>query len=348
MTLHEKYMMRCLSVAEKGPGKVAANPMVGCVIVHNDKVIGEGYHKKFGESHAEVNAINSVKDKLLLKNCTLYVNLEPCSHYGKTPPCVDLIIRYKIKYVVIGKMDPNPMVCGKGIHKLMSAGCDIKVGVLEQDCQELNKRFYTFYQQKRPYIILKWAQTANGYMGINNQKVKISGKDTDKLVHKWRGREQAIMVGTNTALIDNPKLTVRNVKGENPLRIVIDKALKIPSKHNLLDGSTPTIVFTSKNKAGNKNVKFEKINFKKDILKQVVNKLYEINVQSVLIEGGTKLLESFINKNLWDEAAVIHSNKKVFQTSNSNIIVRAPILKGKLNSVVNKKNDKILFYTNIM
>ena len=317
-------MKRCLELAEKGFGKVAPNPMVGCVIVHNNKVIGEGYHQKFGDAHAEVNAINSVRDKSLLKNSTLYVNLEPCSHFGKTQPCADLIIRYKIKYVVIGSMDTNPLVSGKGIYKIASSRSDVKVGVLENECKKLNKRFYTFHEKKRPYIILKWAQTKDNFFGIINLKTQISRHKSQKLVHKWRSEEQAIMVGTNTALIDNPQLTVRKIKGNNPLRGVIDEDLKIPSRFHLLDGSVPTIVFTGKTKSSKKNIEYVVIDFKKNVLKQIMNELYQRQIQSLIVEGGAKLLNSFISENLWDEARVITSNKKLNELSKKGNGVEAP------------------------
>jgi len=359
-------MKRCLELAEKGFGKVAPNPMVGCVIVHNNNVIGEGHHKKFGDAHAEVNAINSVKDKSLLKNSILYVNLEPCSHFGKTPPCADLIIRYKFKYVVIGTLDPNPLVCGKGIHKIASSGCDVKVGVLEDECRELNKRFYVFHEKQRPYVILKWAQTKDNYFGILNlsaqselvsdvpsercripsDKFQISNFKSQKLVHRWRSEEQAIMVGTNTALTDNPQLTVRNVKGNNPLRIVIDKNLKIPSRFHLLDGSVPTIVFTAKKKSLKKNLEYVIIDFKKDVLKQIMNELHKRNIQSLIVEGGQKLLNSFIEQNLWNEARVITSNKKLNNLSEKGNGIKSPKINSPNSSKEKIGNDELKVYQN--
>ena len=311
MLSNEKYMKRCLELAQKGFGKVAPNPMVGCVIVYNDKTIAEGYHKQYGEAHAEVNAINSVKNKTFLKDSTLYVNLEPCSHFGQTPPCADLIIRYKIKYVVIGTIDPNPLVAGRGIQKLVSAGIDVKVGVLEEECRELNKRFFTFHEKRRPYIILKWAQTKDNYIGIRNLKSQISDLRSQKLVHRWRSEEQAIMVGTNTALTDNPKLTTRLVKGKNPLRIVIDRNLKIPSKFFLLDKKIPTIVFTVKNRKPVKNLEYIRIDSQKSFLSQILDELYKRNIQSLIVEGGATLLNSFISEGLWDEARVFTGNKNL-------------------------------------
>lgn len=360
MNSHEKYMKRCLELAEKGFGKVAPNPMVGCVIVHDGKIIGEGFHQQYGTAHAEVNAINSVgmHNYASLRNATLYANLEPCSHFGKTPPCADLIIRYKIKYVVIGTLDPNPLVAGKGIHKLASSGCDVKVGVLEDECRELNKRFFTFYEKKRPYIILKWAQTKDNYLGILNLKTQISNLKSQKLVHQWRSEEQAIMVGTNTALTDNPKLTVRKVhpagnfsngvKGKNPLRIVIDRDLKIPSRFHLLDGSVPTIVFTSKKKSGKRNLEFILIDFDKNVLKQILDELYKRNIQSLIIEGGSKLLNSFIGQNLWDEARVFSGKNTLLEIAGKKASgVEAPEIKA---SSANKRkigNDELKIYINM-
>lgn len=327
MNRDERYMRRCLKLASRGKGRVEPNPMVGCVIVHRGKVIGEGYHEYFGGPHAEVNAIKSVKknDMSLLSESTLYVNLEPCSHFGKTPPCADLLMKYGIERVVVGALDPNPLVAGKGIDKLKSSGIDVKVGVLEDQCRELNKRFYTFHQMKRPYIIIKWAQTSDGYIGALGHRMLISSPKTNNLVHKWRSEEQAIMVGTNTALADNPCLTVRNVDGKNPVRVVVDRALRVPASFNLLDGSVRTIVFTSKKKASKNNLEFVRVNFNKSILKQVMQKLHERGIQSMIVEGGAKLLNSFIDSNLWDEARIITSTKK-FSLLSTEKGIKAPNL----------------------
>lgn len=308
---HGKYMNRCLELAAKGFGRVAPNPMVGCVIVYKGRIIGEGYHRKFGDAHAEVNAINSVKNKSLLKSAVLYVNLEPCAHFGKTPPCADLIIRYGIKYVIIGTLDPNPLVAGRGIHRLVSAGCDVKAGVLEEECRELNKRFFCFYGGKRPYIILKWAETADKYIGAAGSRFQISGSKANKLVHEWRSEEQAILVGKNTALCDNPRLTVRLVKGKNPLRIVIDRNLEIPSAFHLFDKKIPTIVFAGKKKASAENLEYVKIDFNRNVLQQMLEELCRRNIQSLIVEGGAKLLSSFIRENLWDEARIFTSNTRL-------------------------------------
>jgi diaminohydroxyphosphoribosylaminopyrimidine deaminase/5-amino-6-(5-phosphoribosylamino)uracil reductase len=309
---HKKYMQRCLQLAANGLGNVAPNPMVGCVIVHDDKIIGEGYHARYGEAHAEVNAINSVKDKALLKDATLYVSLEPCSHHGKTPPCSDLIIESGIKKVVIASGDTNPVVAGKGIEKLKRAGVEVISGVLENEARELNKRFFTFHEQKRPYIILKWAQTADGFIDrkrTDNTEpaLQISNEHSRRLLHKWRSEEQAIMVGTNTARLDNPRLDIRLVSGKNPLRMVLDKNLELAESLNLLDGSQPTLVFTSKKSVAKNNLEFATIDFSENILPQVMVVLFQKQIQSVIVEGGSNLLQHFIDAKLWDEARVIIS-----------------------------------------
>jgi len=349
MNAHEKYMKRCLELAKKGSGKVAPNPMVGCVIVHKDKIIGEGFHEQYGSAHAEVNAIDSVKKKDIpfFRDSTLYVTLEPCSHFGKTPPCADLIIRKKIKYIVIGTIDPNPFVSGRGLQKLVSSGCDVKVGVLDEACRELNKRFFTFFEKKRPYITLKWAQTKDKYMGVADCRLQITGSEAAKLVHQWRSEEQAIMVGTNTALTDNPELTVRKIKGRNPIRVVIDKDLKIPLTFHLLDGSVQTIVFTEKKKVSKQNLEFVKVDFKKNILKQILNELYERKIHSLIVEGGAKLLNSFLEKGLWDEARVFTAKKKLVEIIGGKVDgVEAPKMKVKRISRKTTGNDVLEFYRN--
>jgi diaminohydroxyphosphoribosylaminopyrimidine deaminase/5-amino-6-(5-phosphoribosylamino)uracil reductase len=346
MSDHERYMKRCLELAVKGLGYVAPNPMVGCVIVCDGEIIGEGFHERYGEAHAEVNAINAVKNKELLKKSTLYVNLEPCSHFGKTPPCADLIIEHKIPYVVIGSIDSNSLVSGKGIEKLAKAGIDVKVGILEDDCKKLNKRFFTFHEKKRPYIILKWAQTADGFIDAKRNEentskpIQISNSDSKKLLHLWRSQEQAILVGTNTSLLDNPQLTVREVTGKNPLRITVDKWLRIPKHFHLFDLSTPTLVFTASDEPSQKNLEFIKIDFEQEIIPQILNELYKRNIQSLLIEGGEKILNSFIDAGLWDSARVFISEKKLIKG------IAAPVLKSQPVIKENISGDKLLFYVN--
>jgi len=303
-------MHRCLQLAELAGGYAAPNPMVGSVLVHNDLIIGEGYHQRYGEPHAEPNAIHSVKDKELLEDCTLYVSLEPCSHYGKTPPCANLIVASKIPRVVIGTLDPNPKVAGRGVEILRKAGVEVVVGVLEKECRELNKRFFIFQEQKRPYILLKWAQTADGFIdrirnSVNEQPLLISNGITRQLTHKMRSENQAIMVSTNTILLDNPSLSVRFWPGKSPVRIALDRQGRVPADYAILDGSTPTIVFTEQaTQSKHANTEFVRMKFDDQCLQTILQKLYERNIHSVLVEGGSQLLNSFITANLWDEANV--------------------------------------------
>ena len=313
---NSQFMRRCLVLARYADGKTAPNPMVGSVIVFNDEIIGEGYHNAYGEPHAEVNAINAVKNKELLPKSTLYVNIEPCSHYGKTPPCADLIINCEIPKVVIGMADPNPKVNGKGIEKLQKAGIEVVTGVLEDECKNLNRRFITFIEKKRPYIILKWAETADHYIDLirENSKtppLKISNSITKTLNHQIRTQEASILVGTNTALLDNPHLTVRKWSGKNPVRMVIDKNLKIPKNYNIFDNSTKTLIFNNLNNKTEENTEFIKLNFAENIIPQILNELHKRQLQSVIVEGGKTLLQSFINLNLWDECHIEQSEQIV-------------------------------------
>lgn len=305
------YMLRCLQLASNGISDTAPNPMVGCVIVHNDTIIGEGYHQRCGFPHAEVNAINSVKAKneSLLPESTLYVNLEPCSHYGKTPPCSQLIITKKIKRVVIGMSDPNEKVNGNGIEQLRKAGIDVTVGVLEQQCRQLNRRFITFQTKKRPYVILKWAQTADGMIDAlrtdaSTPPIRISNDFTKKTNHQLRTQEAAILVGTRTALLDNPHLTVRKWVGRNPVRICIDRTLKLPTDSHLMDDSTPTLIFTEKQRANLTQTEFIQTNFTNNLAQQILDELYRRQLTSVIVEGGTKTLQLFIDSGLWDECRI--------------------------------------------
>ena len=311
----EKYMWRAIETARLGMGNVAPNPMVGCVIVYNNIIIGEGYHREYGKPHAEVNAINSVQNKELLPESTIYVTLEPCSHHGKTPPCSDLILRYRIPYVVVGTVDPFAQVAGTGIEKLMDGGCKVFVGCLEEKCLELNRRFFTFHQKKQPYIILKWAQTADGFIDIDRsdehygQPTWITNELSRIAVHKMRADESAILVGTNTAKKDNPALTVRDWRGKSPLRLVIDRDLKLPSDLNLFDQSQPTVVYTSKEAPCKSNLEFKKISFNNHELEQILDDLHQREVLSLIVEGGQLLLNSFIIKDLWDEARVFTGSR---------------------------------------
>ncbi len=334
MSENDKYISRCIDLAKNGNGLVAPNPMVGCVIVHGGEIIGEGYHKEFGAPHAEVNAINAVSDNGLLKDSVLYVNLEPCSHHGKTPPCADLIIKMKIPKVVIGMKDPFAEVAGKGIQKLKDAGIEVISGVMEDECRELNKRFITFHEKKRPYIILKWAQTKDGFIGKNCKTPSeykptwITSENLKNLVHKWRTEEQSIMVGTNTALLDNPQLNAREWEGSSPIRIALDKNLRLPETLHIFDGSVPTIIFTSSKKVNKsiKNTEFVEIDFNRDIALQVCDVLFEKKIQSLFIEGGTMLLQTFIDSGIWDEARIFTGNKEFREG------VKAPEIKGKIIS----------------
>jgi diaminohydroxyphosphoribosylaminopyrimidine deaminase / 5-amino-6-(5-phosphoribosylamino)uracil reductase len=338
---HETYMYRCLQLAQLGIGNVAPNPMVGAVLVYNDAIIGEGYHEKYGAAHAEVNCINSVSlDKHhLISQSTLYVSLEPCAHFGKTPPCADLIVKMKIPKVVIGCRDPFEQVDGKGIEKLLAAGVDVTTGVLEKECKNLNKRFFTFHTYHRPYIMLKWAQTADGKIAYTHPgqgsastgtRLFISNAFTNRLVHKWRSEHMAILVGTNTAMQDDPALNTRLWPGNNPVRLVIDKELTLPPALNLFDGSIPTIVFNERKNTiedvkiarQQPGVHYYQVTNSVSMVQQILNALYHMNIQSVMVEGGSVLLQSFIEEGMWDEARVI---------TNENLILRiglpAPSLK---------------------
>ena len=322
-----QYMGRCLELAAKGLGNVAPNPMVGCVIVHNDVIIGEGYHQKYGEAHAEVNAIASVADKSLLTESTVYVSLEPCTHQGKTPPCSDLLITHKVKRVVVGCLDSNPLVGGKGIEKLRNAGIEVITGILENEARELNKRFFTYHEKQRPYIILKWAQTNDGFISrispFTREENWITNKKSQQLVHTWRAQEQAILVGTNTALLDNPSLTVRLAEGKNPARILIDKDLKVPVTNVIFNSEAETIVFTEMDRSSRNNISYHKIDFTKNIIPQILDVLFHLKITSIIIEGGTHTLQSFIDQNIWDEARVFTTEKYFY------VGIKTPVVEGK-------------------
>ncbi len=308
-------MMRCIELACLGAGGVSPNPMVGSVVVFNGKIIGEGFHRRYGEAHAEVNAIAAVSDPGMLQESTLYVTLEPCAHHGLTPPCSDLIVEKKIPRVVIGTKDPFAEVAGKGIEKMRYAGVDVKVGMMEKECRELNKRFFTYHEKKRPYVILKWAQTLDGFIDIDRsaedygEPTWITGDLALRLVHKVRSEEDAILVGTQTAMKDNPSLTVRQWAGRNPLRAVIDQHLKLPGGAGLFDGSADTLVFNGKKAEETGKTSFVKINFEEEAIPQILSELHRRKMLSVIVEGGRKLLEGFIQSGLWDEAHVFIGNK---------------------------------------
>lgn len=315
-TEDEKYMAEAIALAKLGNGKVAPNPLVGCVIVYNQQIIGKGYHEKYGEAHAEVNAINCVKDKELLKNATLYVTLEPCSHHGKTPPCCDLLIFHQVKRVVIGSPDPFPLVNGQGIQRMKEAGIEVILGVLQKECDFMNRRFLTFHQKKRPYIILKWAETADGFIDIDRSDKKerkinwISNATSQKMVHQWRSEESGILVGWKTVLNDNPRLNVRLVEGKNPIRIILDAKLQSPLSSHIYDQEQSTIIYNEIKDELRNNlhmIRLKTLNFA-----NVLKSLYEQQVQSVLIEGGLFTLEQILQENTWDEVRRIRSNTKFY------------------------------------
>jgi diaminohydroxyphosphoribosylaminopyrimidine deaminase/5-amino-6-(5-phosphoribosylamino)uracil reductase len=313
--IDDKFMKRCIELGKMGAGNTSPNPMVGAVIVHNNRIISEGFHQKSGTPHAEVNALRKVKAANLLPESTMYVNLEPCSHHGRTPPCTAAIIEHQIPKVVIGSKDSNTLVAGKGIDALKRNGIEVIEGVMEKQCRKLNRRFFIYHEQKRPYIILKWAQTQDGYIdyirgkGQPKEPTWITEPIARSLVHKWRAEEQAILIGTNTAEKDNPSLTTRQWCGDNPLRLVIDKNLRLPDDLALFDNRVPTIIFNEKKDTSTSNLTWIKINFEADIVPQILSFLYKINILSVIVEGGQLLLNSFIKRGLWDEARVFKGNK---------------------------------------
>jgi diaminohydroxyphosphoribosylaminopyrimidine deaminase / 5-amino-6-(5-phosphoribosylamino)uracil reductase len=321
---HDTYIKRCIELAKNGLGTTYPNPLVGSLIVYNDEIIGEGWHRKSGEPHAEVNAINSVKDKSLLSKSTIYVSLEPCSHFGKTPPCCDLIIANKIPNVVIGTIDPFAKVAGTGIKKLIEAGKNVTVGILEDECNELNKRFFTFHNKKRPYIILKWAESQDGFIAPLTKEIKepvwITNEFSRQLVHKWRSKEQAILVGTNTVIEDNPSLTTRDWFGNHPIRIVLDQNNRISKESYIFDNQVKSITITKEN-----------INFNNNIALEITDFLFNKGIQSVIIEGGRQTLQTFIDANIWDEAQVFRG--EIYFKSGT----KAPTI-----SVENSTKEKIL------
>jgi diaminohydroxyphosphoribosylaminopyrimidine deaminase / 5-amino-6-(5-phosphoribosylamino)uracil reductase len=329
---HEKYMERCLALAKNGLGTTYPNPLVGCVIVHQDTIIGEGWHQKSGGPHAEVNAINSVKDETLLQKSTIYVNLEPCSHFGKTPPCSDLIIAKGIPNIVVGIVDPNEKVAGNGIRKLEESGRNVTVGILEKECFDLNRRFFTFHQQKRPYIILKWAESADGFIApLSKEEQKpiwISNAFSRQLVHKWRSDEHAVLVGTQTVVDDNPRLDVRDWTGNNPIRIVLDQNNRIPKESHIFDNRAQTIVYSGL------------FDFKKDVAVHLALRMHEDQIVSVIIEGGRQTLQTFIDADLWDEARVF-KGKGLLGNG-----VKAPVVRSTAREKKSIANDELLIFYN--
>lgn len=340
MRTDKQFMRRALELAMLGRGSVSPNPMVGCVIVHEGKIIGEGYHQQFGGAHAEPNAIQDVLDQNLLLTSTVYVTLEPCSHYGKTPPCADLLVDKKVKRVVIAVQDPNPLVAGTGINKLRQAGIEVEVGLLEEDATALNKRFFTQVRKKRPYVILKWAQTRDGFVARSDYNSKwISNSHSRQLVHRWRTEEDAIMVGTKTAYYDDPKLNVRDWEGKNPIRVVIDRQLTLDNNLALFDHSQPTLCYNLVKEEAEENLIYVKLdpNFS---IRDILDDLYQRNIQSIIIEGGSILLQLFISEELWDEARVF-IGKIQFGSG-----ISAPMLARKPQETLDVMGDELYVYKN--
>lgn len=321
-------MQRALELAALGRGAVSPNPMVGCVIVYKDQIIGEGWHQQYGQAHAEVNAVNAVKDKDQLKESTVYVTLEPCAHHGKTPPCADMLVRYQVKKVVIGAFDTNPLVGGQGIERMRNAGIEVVTDVLEKKCRLLNARFFTAFEKERPYVILKWAQTTDGFVARENYDSKwISNTSSRQLVHQWRAEEDAILVGPNTAKYDNPRLNVRGLKGKNPVRVLIDRNLSSSNDLSLFDGSQPTLIYNTQKSESKENLEWIQLGIK-NFISALLKDLHTRKIQSVIIEGGSGILSAFITLDFWDEARVFTSK------TNFGSGIQAPDLKG--NSILEK------------
>lgn len=346
MRLQEIYMNRCIELARQALGSVAPNPMVGAVVVYKKNIIGEGFHRGFGCVHAEAAAIESVRDKTLLKKSELYVNLEPCSHQGKTPACTGLILNYKIPKVFIGTPDPNPLVAGKGIHVLKNNGVDITAGISEHSCIELNKRFFMHHIYNRPFVILKWAQTADGFIDVirkSGQSVGpnwISNEFSRILVHKWRSEEQAIMAGTNTVKLDDPMLNTREWHGNNPLRIILDRNLDLTKNYKIFKSGIKTLIINEKSSHQEKNFEYIRLEFNDKLLQKIMHELFKRNIQSVIIEGGKMLIESFINANLWDEARIFTGNKEFMRG------ICAPLIQSKVNFTETIQDDQLTIYRN--
>jgi len=333
-------MQRALDLAGLGLGKVSPNPMVGCVVVRDGLIIGEGWHQDFGGPHAEVNALGMIDNQDLLRESTIYVNLEPCSHFGKTPPCTDLLIASKVKKVVIGTRDPNPKVGGSGIQKLRQQGVEVLEGVLKVESVELNKRFFMNHIGKRPYIILKWAQTGDGFVAREDNSSKwISSQESRKMVHKWRAEEDSILVGRKTVEVDNPKLTVRDWEGRDPVRIVIDPSNELSEEYHVKDRIVNTLIYNSKQHSESENLSYVKIVNEKDFVYGIIKDLREREIGSLLVEGGSHTLQCFIDSGIWDEARVFTS-KSMFQKG-----ISAPELKVPANSSVSLGDDLLEFYT---
>lgn len=331
-------MQRALELARLGAGTVSPNPLVGCVIVADGKIIGEGWHKKYGEAHAEVNAVNEARDKTMLAEATLYVNLEPCSHQGKTPPCADLLIRHHIKKVVIANLDTHPLVAGNGIKKLRDTGIEVITGVLQKEGRVLNRRFFTFVEKQRPFIVLKWAETADRFIAHENYESKWISKDYSRqLVHRWRAEEDAVLVGTRTASHDNPKLNVRDWSGRNPTRVVIDRFLRLNANLNLFDQSQPTLCYNLLKHEEHNNLKLIRIP-EENFWQEMIHDLYHRNIQSVMVEGGGQTLGTFIEGGWWDEARIFRSHRSFGKG------IPAPLIRGHLHSESRIMDDHLFVY----
>ncbi len=342
---YEIYMHRCIELAQLGAGKVAPNPMVGALLVYNDRIIGEGYHQIFGGAHAEVNCIENVSEteKDLIPLSTLFVSLEPCTHFGKTPPCADLIIQKNIPKVVIGSLDPNETVKGMGIAFLKNANIDVITGILDEKCKNLNKYFFTFHTKHRPYIILKWAQSSDEKMATHSsERLLISNEYTNRLVHQWRSESDAILVGTNTALLDNPALSNRLWSGKSPKRMVLDMSLRLPETLQLFDQQHETIILNGITNAVDGKNQYHLLNLDENVVKQIVHKAYELNLQSMLVEGGAKLLQAFINEGLWDEARMICNEELVI----SNGLAAPLLIHQQLTHKEKMGSDTVSYFTN--
>jgi len=336
-------MKRCIELAKNGLGTTYPNPLVGSVIVYENEIIGEGWHQKAGKPHAEVNAVNSVKDHSLLSKATIYVSLEPCSHFGKTPPCCDLIIKHQIPNVVVGTIDSFSEVSGNGIKKLTEYGKNVTVGVLEDECRELNKRFFTFHEKKRPYVILKWAESQDGFIAPEHKEIQepiwITNAFSRQLVHKWRTEEPAILVGTQTVIDDNPRLDARDWQGGNPVRIVLDNCNRIMKESHIFDGKQKTIIISGlQSEVENENLSYEKIDFSDAIANQVMDVLYENGLQSVIIEGGRKTIQTFIDAGFWDEARIFRG-KAILKNG-----TKAPVLNGNSYKKQLIEGDTLLIF----
>lgn len=336
----EFYIRRCIELAQKAIGNTYPNPLVGSVIVHNDKIIGEGYHYKAGENHAEINAINSIEDKSLIPESTIYVSLEPCAHFGKTPPCALKIVELGFKKVVIGAMDSHDKVNGKGKKIIQDAGIEVTSGILEKECIELNKRFFTYHEKRRPFIILKWAESGDRFMDKDFKPTQISNSLTKQFVHQLRSNEHSILIGTMTALRDNPSLTTREIVGRNPIRILIDIDLKVPTDFNIYSNEAETLVFNSVKEGEEGNIKFIKTS-RENFIKNMLKKLHELQIQSIIVEGGSLVLQQFIDANLWDETIIIKNKNLVLENG-----TKAPRFNQTSLDTQDFRDNVIEFYKN--